>query len=286
MSVNQYNGSTDNSGHLNNINIVELENLIYNVFSEDEINVELLDELLDIYDKHDDVPAVDVNAALERFKRDFINQGETYLTEDAEDADNTMQTSRAVISTHPNRRKSMLRYGYIAAALIVILTIILYSTTAGASVRLAIGNWTSETFSFGPLRFATQPNPELESLYKTLDDYEITDRLAPTWLPDEFSLFDLSIFALADRTVIVALFIDGSRVLTIQIVKLLGFTFHDYEKDETEIELYPHNDIDHYIMMNNERVVVVWSTGDYECSIIGDITKDEARQMIDSIYER
>jgi hypothetical protein len=44
--------------------------------------------------------------------------------------------------------------------------------------------------------------------------------------------------------------------------------------------------IEHYMMTHNGKVSVVWMNDNYECQIAGDITADEAKKMIDSVYER
>lgn len=59
-----------------------------------------------------------------------------------------------------------------------------------------------------------------------------------------------------------------------------------YEKDGTLVEIYPANEIEHYIYENNGRISITWYTDVFECSLRADITVDEARSMIDSIYER
>ena len=50
--------------------------------------------------------------------------------------------------------------------------------------------------------------------------------------------------------------------------------------------LYQHNCLEHYIMTNLERTKAVWMADNYECSITGKFSIEEAEKMIDSIYER
>ena len=110
--------------------------------------------------------------------------------------------------------------------------------------------------------------------------------VAAKWLPDRYTLFDLSVYRPSDRTVFSALFKDDAGELIIQIVVQTDPFMHNYERDDTEIELYNRNGIDHYIMTNNGKTNVIWITGNYECSIGGDITAGEAAKIVDSIYER
>ena len=58
----------------------ELENLISDLLAGDT-DYKLMNELLEIYSKHEGVPEIDVDAAWDRFKRNHMGQGEIYLTD-------------------------------------------------------------------------------------------------------------------------------------------------------------------------------------------------------------
>jgi len=283
MSDNRQDNFAEKQKSFSNLRSEDIEKLIDGVFADDDIDAELLDELLEIYDKLDDVPAIDTDAALERFKSDYIGQDEIYRTENA---DNTTQTGNVKKDIRPHNQRRMPRYRYIAAVIIITILALLYGTPVGASVRLTIATWTSETFSFGQRRFDTQINPELGSLHTALVDNGVTEKLAPTWLPDGFVLFDFIVSKSPNQTVINAMLRADTKEITIHIVILRGISTYSYEKDENAIEVYPHNGIDHYIMTNISKTNAVWATKNYECIISGDITVDEVKQMIDSIYER
>ncbi|MBQ7915750.1 MAG: DUF4367 domain-containing protein [Firmicutes bacterium] len=60
----------------------------------------------------------------------------------------------------------------------------------------------------------------------------------------------------------------------------------NYEKDEREVEIYTVNGVEHMIFYNLEELVAVWVIDNYEMSIDGRISKEDMRQMIDSIYEK
>ena len=284
MSDHRHKNGTGKSALFSELSTKELEMLIGDAFFEDEIDVELLEGLLDIYNNRSDVPAVDVDAAWERFNRDYAGSDEIYLTEDA---DNATQTNHNEERARPHRRKRALRYSSIAAALILITVAISSLTTpAGANIWNAIANWTNGTFWFGDQNTNKQISVELESLHETLADNGVTDQIAPTWLPEEYTLFDLSVLSLTDRTLFIAHFRANTLDLIIQIIMRSDQFFHSYERDENEAELYRRNGVDHHIVSNIGKTNVLWATSNYECIIGGDISVDEAKQMINSIYER
>lgn len=57
-----------------------------------------------------------------------------------------------------------------------------------------------------------------------------------------------------------------------------------YEKDTNNVEVFQVNGIDHYIMNNNDQTTAVWFVDELECSITGDVSQDDLKTMIKSIY--
>ena len=57
-----------------------------------------------------------------------------------------------------------------------------------------------------------------------------------------------------------------------------------YEMDSDEVIEYVYGDITHYIMSNLDCTTIVWYNGNIEGSIIGLISLDEAKKIINSIY--
>jgi hypothetical protein len=58
-----------------------------------------------------------------------------------------------------------------------------------------------------------------------------------------------------------------------------------FEKDAADVTKYECNGIIHYILSNNFSHVAAWTNDTLVCSILGDVTVDELKQMINSIYE-
>jgi hypothetical protein len=50
------------------------------------------------------------------------------------------------------------------------------------------------------------------------------------------------------------------------------------------VTVYEKEEITHYIMTNLSQYTAAWLNGDLECSIFGDISKEDIIRMIDSIY--
>ena len=287
MSGNRCDDSESLKKDFSNMSTEELEDLIGDLLLDNDANYELVNELLEAYEKREGVPNIDVDAAWERFKQDYSGQGEIYLTEDA---DNFIQAeSHEVTHGKPSRRRRLLRYGLVAAAILafIILPIAGVNTYAyGLSALQSFVQWTKETFWFDALETPTQINPELVSLHDALKEFGINELLAPTWIPEGFSIYDFSVSDTPAQIFITSSFRYSAKSLIIQIVSLSDSSLSFYEKSGEDVSIYRRNGIDHHIIINEEKISVVWMSENNKCYITGDITKDEIKKIIDSIYER
>lgn len=60
--------------------------------------------------------------------------------------------------------------------------------------------------------------------------------------------------------------------------------WHEYHKDEMEVETYETNGIIHNVMQNKDMWLVIWERGDIECSILLSCQESTLYEIIDSIY--
>ncbi len=80
-----------------------------------------------------------------------------------------------------------------------------------------------------------------------------------------------------------AIYENNNVELVISIRQTIGVPAHQVEKNEDLLEIYTADNIEYYIFSNTETLQVAWSVGEFECQIIGNITVEEAKEMIDSI---
>jgi len=280
MSDNRQENSADKSEPFSDLSTEELEELIGDAFFEDPIDIDLLDELHKAYDKREGVPKVDVDAAWQTFQRDYLGQGEIYLTEDA---DNPEQTIRPGRGRPVRRRKRLLRIGITAVVIVILASVLFTSTAFGAYAWQSIVSWTRETFGFTE---RPKISAGLVALQDALDEHGVTDLLVPTWLPNGYSLSNLTVNDDPGLKSFIAFFQNGGKDLTIQITLSQDNSDVTFERSDSPVTTYIRNDIEHYIMKNDDQVSAVWENDNYICTISGDITSNDAIKMIDSIYER
>lgn len=150
--------------------------------------------------------------------------------------------------------------------------------------------WTREIFRFEDVTDGTEGqepdvevNIELNSLLEVLEQYEVRKELAPTWIPNGYVCISadgkktpkaLSISGIYEK--------DGERLI-IKIRREFGSPPVQIEKNEDLIEIYTADGVDYYIFSNDKYMQTAWIVGEYECIIIGNLTMEEMKKVIDSI---
>lgn len=182
----------------------------------------------------------------------------------------------------------------VAAVLAVVLVLAVGTTVTVKAFRIdilsKIASWTKDIFQFSdspqgevPTEPETENNLELKSLQDALAKENITEKLAPTWLPEGYVNKDLSVVRTPRMLIINAIYEYNDERLIIKICHTIGKPANQVEKSDELIELYSVNGIDYYIFSNAETLQAAWSIGEFECIIGGKITLEEIKMMIDSI---
>lgn len=285
MSANRQQSDSNNSTPYNRLGLVELEQLMDYTFYEDTSDPETLSELLKEYKKRKGIKTADSAETWSDFQKHYSMHDETFPVV-IEDVDNSKQILNIAEGRKTRRFINIKRLGIVAAAFIVISTLFFSATAHGSSIWQAIAQWGRETFGFSERAISVQKSEELISLHEALAAHNITELLAPTWIPDGFELTELDVAELPQQLIFTALFEYSERNLIIMINVLDKQTSNIYERNDSEIYTFHRNGIDHHIMDNMDMTKVVWMNKNYECLVTGNITVGDAQLMINSIYER
>lgn len=203
---------------------------------------------------------------------------------------------------HPVRCRC-LRAAQIAAVLAVLLTLVTVATAAaGYNIWGMLAEWTAETFTLAPgqIKYADpddiripEEQKEYTSIQEALTDYGFDRAVVPKWMPEEFELEQLHVDnkTFPDEIVFAVCYTRGEDSLVAQIDVYLQHEgsiqdhFVNFQKDEGDPIPYEAGGVTHLLATNVGRPVALWASGPAECAISGDITMDELKRMIDSIYE-
>ncbi|NCB51559.1 MAG: DUF4367 domain-containing protein [Clostridia bacterium] len=269
-------------GMLDNITTAELEDLMRQMPLED-MDTDYWNAVMDAYMSRADAPKSDVEAALNDFKERYSGN-EPIFCDDYENPKG-IQTSHRVVKTN-HRRLS--RTGLVAAIVAVMLiagTVTAYAF--GYDLWGAVATWTKETFSF--IVADNEPTPiispdsELYELHLAIFDANITQEVAPTWLPEGYEVKSLNVSS--EPFKLFAAYSKDDENILIQMSVIDPLNSMIFEKDVGDVEEYVVSGITHYIISNNNQLQAVWVNANLECSISGDISNSEMQQIIQSIYK-
>lgn len=195
-------------------------------------------------------------------------------------------------SLHPKRRRLM----RVASIAVIFSALLLAGTVTAKALGFdlwnAVAKWTSDTFGFSSSVSETQESQEpgiqteYKSLQEALDRYGIIAKLAPTWYPDGYAINGITVNETPTQTIFHAQFTNNDGAISINITSLSTPSNRSYEKDGENVTALTVNDTEFYIMTNLDQTRVVWHTENFESSISGKFSSDEAEKIITSIYER
>lgn len=188
----------------------------------------------------------------------------------------------------------------VACAAVFSLVLVAMTVTAsamGIDLWGAIAQWTKETFTFVPASKDSDTENsstdilegEYANLQAALDAYGITERLAPTWIPDDFKLELVSVRENIGRysASFWASYKFGEKEISIQINMYQNPPVKKYttwQRDDIDVREEEIGNCTFYIMQNAEQECASWDVGPFECNISGDISSDELIKMLESIF--
>ena len=182
----------------------------------------------------------------------------------------------------------------VAAVLAVVLILAVGTSVTAEALQIDIwgklANWTKEIFQFTDMRDGTmaenpdkENNAELKSLQDALAQEKVTEKLVPTWMPEGYKSKDLKTVRTPRVLNISAVYEKDGSDLIIKIRQTIGVQAPQVEKNDDFLELYVVDGVEYYIFSNNANLQAVWSIGEFECIIGGQMTWEEIKMMIDSI---
>lgn len=182
----------------------------------------------------------------------------------------------------------------IAATLAVMFACMITAQAFGIDIFGAIARWTEETFHFESSSKSV-PNVdesssgEYSSLLEAINAYGITEMVAPKRYPSGFQISDIKVSPSNDSVKFQAAYENGDKFFTVTVWQFKSAEDANdgtFEKDTSVVSIYDYGDIRHYIMSNNEQLRAAWTNKNFMCSISGDLSEAELKEIIKSVYER
>lgn len=244
----------------------------------------------------------DVDKAWKSFNenyRPYIDDGKSLYDDEVIDPEESNGIEKPPFITVRHEKKKITRntfsrtIGVVAAIIAIVFIGTMTAYALGFDLWGAVAAWTKDTFGFVDVYYdgeedntSTNTDSEYYSMQDALDGYGVTETLAPTWIPAGYYPTSTEVTDSPLKIFFTAVYTDDNEELIIKISSFSSGAASTFEKDDEAVDIYEINGVTHYIMSNNGRIKAIWMNGNNECSITGNITRDEIIRMIDSIYER
>ena len=214
-----------------------------------------------------------------------VRDTEEVIQETAEVDSSVVSSIPSIESVHPIRHRRMLRIGLIAAIVLVFMVAVAATASAlGYNLFGWVAKWSDEDIHFiteGPQQ---EPDEDdLQTIPMVLASLGIADPLYPNWLPEDLMR---TYYAIDKEPLLLhESFSNHERFLSITISPTTGSETAVYQKDDDPPEEYLVGSVVHYIFENMNEITVVWYTENYTTLIVGNVSCEEMRRIINSVYE-
>ena len=190
------------------------------------------------------------------------------------------------------RHVSIIRYFFVAAIACTVLLISLVTVQAmGVDVFGKIGNWTNSVFHYESnanekLIESQSVTAPLSGLQAVLKENHIANELAPTWIPDGFTISSLNVSSNDKVINLTAEYSNQTETIVIQIANYDSSETSDniwIEKDDNNPEVYYSNDREYYVFSNLNYWIGVWQGETDSIFIQVSSCREDLISIIDSI---
>lgn len=178
----------------------------------------------------------------------------------------------------------------VAAALAIVFFTTLTANAFGFDLFGKVAKWSAEFFHFegspeATISPAISSRIEFSSLQHALDEMNISQKLAPKWLPDGYTLSELTIDVSPRENYIYSKFggFTTEDELLITIRQIISDSPLSIEKSDDLVEIYESDGIAYYIFQNHNAVHISWVVDNFECLIVCKLPIDTVKEIIDSI---
>lgn len=211
----------------------------------------------------------------------------------------------------PRRKVVQFRMAFVAAlAAAALMGGMVLAQAAGMDVFGAIARWTDDTFQFesdydyeggerdstelgwkgsAGVSFGDSAQGEIipaDSVQEVLDQFCITEVTAPSWIPQGYTLKEVSVLAEEPYMFMLsATYVHPEkRAISFDVSAHFNTSFATVEKGEGEVETWTEQGTTYYLVENSKNCAIAWVTDHFEC-YLGGPKKEELKGMADSMYE-
>lgn len=182
------------------------------------------------------------------------------------------------------RRRNARVLTRIALVATLIVVLLVGAAVTASAMGFDLWGWTPK-WTQEVLRFVTEePGAEdVQDIPTALAALGIDEPLYPHWLPEDMKWETARIQL--DPVFLYEAYQGHDRVLFITIVPSTISDTAIYQRSDADPEEYFAGNTIHYIYSDMNQITATWYTKSFTASIVGGISIEEMKQIIDSIYE-
>lgn len=238
-------------------------------------DIDLIDAITTLLDERAPVPVTQESPeeSLRKFRAEY-----------APLLDSDFESKKA----HPVRRRVA---QIVLAACLGITMLFAVASACGVNLIAEFLEWREETFVLrgrgsGQMVLEQAPEGEYASMEEAVAAYGITDPVVPTWIPKGFEVQYVRAKEQLYSVNLTARYKAGDRKIQVKV-------YINKAEDDSAIHAehsvqdpipYERNGTEFLLAENNKQWQASWTIGNCVCSINGDLTEREIKQMIDSIF--
>lgn len=176
--------------------------------------------------------------------------------------------------------RKLLHIALIAAAVVAAMVII---TVSAAAAGIDIWKWV-QVRGEGTVRFVAE-DALSKDIPAALKQAGVEEPLFPTWIPEGFLLYEQQI-RLDEPIHINSTYVCKDKTLSI-IIRSLSDDLKSgmIENEENSLHEYLTHGVNHFIIPNFEQLVSYWMNGGFLVTISGNVSTDEMKHIINSVYD-
>lgn len=256
-------------------------------------DVEQMDEIMAVLNKKNPLPRrYTAEESWKHFQENYReelsrlgvrNTGEVMEETQVADADVVRMVSEKE-KVRPVRHRKLMRFGLVAAAVIVLFIAAAATASAlGYNLFGWVPRWNNEAFSFGGEEAKPNELSDSSPIAVALEQLGIHEPLYPTWLPEGF-VSKTSIIQ-TDPIFLHEIYYNGEKQLSITIEPQSQLDITSFQKDENQPIEYIVEGHSHYVVADASCYTAIWQSGDFFIQLSGNISFEEVKRIINSVYE-
>lgn len=213
--------------------------------------------------------------AYERFLRHYLPCAYTLYPDDEQE-----QKKRPISWLRPA----------VAVLAVLLLASSVLAAVKGCELWGTPARWDAEVFSLE----TTETRPDCtgptqigaySDFFCAMDELGMPAHIFPRELPKDAIATEIKAMPFMEGVVLSGCYQLGDGRVSLRIASA-GHGSSNFVKDDKPVEIYERGGNLHYVFTNADSLVAVWMTDGYECSICGDLSRDELLGLIDSMYTK